>query len=202
MGKRIYQKQGALLSPTPPSPRLFELKPSTHVNSKTLGCLLCKHCHQKQCRNAHELCHNTDDVTHNTINHAATLKVVWRAMCDFRRVGVEAGRARMMTCGEDARTPMVEILALFAGTGRSLQQTCPRCLRLAIGIHAWHWLQAGNSDGVLSLSEGTGSIPEGDDFILLCCIVSPTEVQFPRVMISSFYVVLCLPLKAWVQFPR
>ena len=52
-----------------------------------------------------------------TANGADVEEVVWRFMCDARKVGLEAARARMLPVGADYRVPMKQILALYAGTG-------------------------------------------------------------------------------------
>lgn len=55
--------------------------------------------------------------THRGANPADVENVAWHFACVAREQGAEAARAALLPVGDDARVPMREILALFAGRG-------------------------------------------------------------------------------------
>jgi lipoprotein NlpI len=54
---------------------------------------------------------------HRTVNPADVENVTWHFACVARETGLEAARAALLPVGDDARVPMREILALYAGSG-------------------------------------------------------------------------------------
>jgi lipoprotein NlpI len=54
---------------------------------------------------------------HRTVNPDDVENAAWHYLCVARAEGVEAARRALLPVGPDARVPMREILAIFAGTG-------------------------------------------------------------------------------------
>lgn len=54
---------------------------------------------------------------HRTVNPDDVENPAWHFLCVARLEGLEAARMNLLPVGDDARIPMKEILALFAGTG-------------------------------------------------------------------------------------
>ena len=54
---------------------------------------------------------------HQTVNPDDVENAVWHFLCAARSEGIEAARKKLLTPGPDARVPMKEVLALFAGRG-------------------------------------------------------------------------------------
>jgi lipoprotein NlpI len=58
---------------------------------------------------------------HESVNPNDVENAIWHFLCVARQSGVEAARQNMLKPGPDARVPMTEIYALFAGKGSEEQ---------------------------------------------------------------------------------
>src|SRR6266850_8474642 len=56
---------------------------------------------------------------HQTVNPNDVENAVWHFLCVARSAGLEKARASLIPIGEDARVPMMQIHALFAGKAKS-----------------------------------------------------------------------------------